>query len=259
MHKSIGLFSEHYPRFGYSIILSGYRGSVAHGTYVPQDNPTSIDDKDVMHICVPSLDFYFGFTAFGAHETIEIKHDEWDIVAYEARKFIRLLDNGNPNVLSMLWLRPEHYILKTPAGQLLIDNRKLFVSKHVYKSFTGYAYGQLHRMTHMAFEGYMGDKRRKLVEQFGYDTKNASHLIRLLRQSIEFLTTGELIVTRPDSHQLLEIKRGEWSLQRVKDEADRLFKLAEEAYVRSSLPATTDFTAINKLAVDVITAHLEIT
>ena len=36
--------------------------------------------------------------------------------------------------------------------------------------------------------------------------------------------------------KLLEIKRGEWGLERVKKEAERLFKRAEEAYDRCTLP-----------------------
>ena len=82
----------------------------------------------------------------------------------------------------------------------------------------------------------LGAKRKALVEHFGFDTKAASHLIRLLRMGIEFLTDGELQVTRHvDGPQLLEIKRGEWTLDQVKAEADRLFKLSEKTYIKSKL------------------------
>lgn len=33
--------------------LVGYRGSIAHGMYVPNTDPNSIDDKDVMGVCIP--------------------------------------------------------------------------------------------------------------------------------------------------------------------------------------------------------------
>ena len=99
-----------------------------------------------MAVCVPPLDYYFGLKEFGSRGTKEIKRDEWDIVAYEARKFIHLLAQGNPNVLCMLWLEPIYYIKRAPAGQLLIDNRNLFVGKHVYRSFIGYAMAQMRRM-----------------------------------------------------------------------------------------------------------------
>jgi hypothetical protein len=209
----------------------------------PPKEPTSIDDKDLMYVCVPEVDYYLGYhpgnPVFPINGTREIKENEWDIVVYEARKFIGLLAQGNPNVLAMLWLEPNFYLTKNSG-------------RHVYHSFTGYAHGQFHRMTHNAFQGHMGDKRKSLVEKFGFDTKNAAHLIRLLRMGIEFLKDGELHVLREDASQLLEIKRGEWSLDRIVTEADRLFANAELTYLNSTLPAKPDLEKINKLSIGVI-------
>ena len=237
-------------------ILSMYRGSIAHGMYIPNSDPNSIDDKDVMAICVPPIDYYFGLKEFGSRGTQEIKYNEWDIVIYEVRKMISLLSKGNPNVLAALWLDNKNYLKRTRAGQLLIDNRKLFVGKHVSKSFTGYAYSQLKRMTHYKFQGYMGQKRKQLVNKFGYDTKNAAHLIRLLRMEIEFLAEGRLYVERHDASQLLQIKRGEWSIEKVKEEAKRLFILADQTYTQSKLPDNVDKMAINDLCVKIVSVAL---
>jgi len=238
------------PEMGYNILL-GYRGSFVHGTYIPKDDPDCIDDIDVQGICVPPLDHYYGTKTFGSKGTKEIKKDEWDIVLFEFTKAIRLLKKGNPNVLQLLWLQEKHYIHKSPLGQMLIDNRDLFVGKHVYHSFAGYANGQLHRMTHSACKGYMGAKRKTLVEKFGHDTKNAAHLIRLLKMGIEFMNEGKLHPTRVDAPILKEIKRGEWSLEKVVKESERLFELAHEAYVRSDLPARVDDKKINDLCIEI--------
>jgi len=232
-------------------ILTAYRGSIAHGMYIPKNDPNSIDDKDVIAICIPPVDYYYGLRQFGSRGTKEIKKNEWDIVVFEYVKAIRLLQKGNPNILNLLWLEPQHYIKITEAGQLLLDNRNLFVAKHVYHSFIGYARGQFHRMTHLAFKGYMGEKRKKLVEKYGYDTKNGSHCLRILKMGIEFLTDGELHVLRKDAQQLLEVKRGEWTLEQVKAEAERLFILADTAYVHSKLPNKPDYEKINKLCINI--------
>lgn len=248
--------TENYPELSRAI-LAGYRGSIAHGMYVPPKEPTSIDDKDVMYIVVPQIDEYFGLSQYGSRGTREIKRDEWDIVVYEALKFISLLKQGNPNVLMMLWLSPQYYLTLSEAGRLLLANRSLFVGRHVYQSFTGYAYSQLHRMTHNAFQGHMGDKRRQLVERFGFDTKNASHLIRLLRMGIEFLDSGSLEVERRDAAQLLEIKKGEWTLERIQAEAERLFHESADAYRASKLPDAPDSEKINALCVEVIRTALQ--
>jgi hypothetical protein len=101
----------------------------------------------------------------------------------------------------------------------------------------------------------MGAKRRELVRRVGFDAKNAAHLIRLLRMGIEFLVEGELHVERADAAQLLEIKRGEWLLERVKEEAERLFRLAEEAYVRSTLPPKPDQWQAEQLCMEIISRY----
>jgi predicted nucleotidyltransferase len=233
-------------------ILLAYRGSIAHGMYVPPEKPTSIDDKDLMGVCVPGPAVYFGLNGF---EQREVKYREWDSVVYEARKFVRLLVGQNPNVMSLLWNEPKYFLSVAPAGQLLLDNRQVFVSRKAYHSFTGYAYAQLKKMTHLAFQGYMGDKRKQLVEKFGYDTKNAAHLIRLLRMGIEFLREGVLYVDRGvigDAPNLLSIKNGEWTLEQVKAEADRLFKRAETAYDECKLPRAVDTEKADALCQEIV-------
>lgn len=237
------------------LIFLGYRGSIAHGMYVPNTDPNSIDDKDVMGVFVAPVSHYLGTKKI--KDVREKWHNEWDCVYYEVQKLAWLLEKGNPNVLSLLWLDDKYVIYKTPEWALFKNNRDAFSSKAVYHSFSGYARGQLHRMTHMAFDGYMGEKRNALVEKYGYDCKNAAHLIRLLKMGIEFLTEGVLYVERRhDATQLLEIKRGEWTLDAVKAEADRLFALCEQAYIHSPLPPKPDTEKINEICVELIRSKL---
>lgn len=221
------------------LIFLGYRGSIAHGMYVPQSDKDGIDDKDIMGVFVAPPEHYLGLGQ--VKETVERTLGPWDAVHYEVGKLFRLLLKSNPNVLSLLFLHDSAVIYEDEMGAALrSERRKCFLSKQAYKAFAGYANGQLHRMTHHVKEGYMGEKRKRLVARYGYDTKNAAHLVRLLRMGIEFLTEGVLHVLRHDSHELLAIKRGEWTLAQVKAESDRLFALAHEAYVRSDLPAGPD-------------------
>jgi len=235
-------------------ILLAYRGSIAHGMYVPKWHPDSIDDKDIMGVAFAPKSVYWGLESF---EQKEKQKDEWDSVVYEIKKMFRLLLKQNPNVMSILWCHETHYIHIDPDfGQPIIDSREIFVSKAAYHSFIGYAYSQLKKMTHLAFEGYMGAKRKALVKQHGYDTKNAAHLIRLLRMGIEFLTDGELHVQREDATQLLSIKRGGWTLDKVKAEAESLFKLAHEAYVRSTLPPKPDWDKADLLLQGLVEKYL---
>lgn len=236
-------------------ILEGYMGSIAHNTYEPT---ITFDDKDIMGIFIPPEDVVFGIRNI---ETINRMWDEklsqkksitWDVVYYSLKKYLILILKQNPNVIGLLWLDEKFYTKKTKLGQILVNNRNKLLSKQCYKSFSGYAYGQLHRMTHHAPTGKLGEKRKKLITKFGYDTKNASHLIRLLKMGFETLLTGEMQVSRPDNNMLLAIKRGEWKLTNVLSYADELFKKMEDALLKSTIQNKISESFVNDLCEDII-------
>ncbi len=230
-----------------------YRGSVSHGTHSAPTDPNSIDDVDIFGVVVPPRPYIIGLDTF---EQFESKVDKWDVLCYDLRKFVRLLIKMNPNVLNALWTPEKFYLRETPAWQRIRENRSLFSSKQIFKSFCGYSQAQMHKMESMVHNGYMGEKRKSLVEKHGYDTKNGQHLIRLLRQGIEFLSTGELNVERPDAQELINIKRGEWSIDRIHNEAKRLFGLIEEAHLNSKLPGQPDRMSINLLLQEILMENL---
>lgn len=244
--------------FNEGVILLGYRGSIAHGTY---QNRTGIDDKDILGVVIPPLEYGLGIKDFDQKEVFK---DDLDLLVYDFRKYIRLLTQNNPNVLSLLWLRENYYILRTELGNRLIDNRNLFLSKLCYKTFTGYAYGQLRRMTHWDSESayvktpHMGLQRKEIAEKYGYDTKNASHLIRLLNMAIEILSTGEVNVFREDAQLYISIKNGEWTLQQIEQESDKLFALSKEALINSKLPDKPDYQQINNLSMSILKDYYKI-
>ncbi len=234
-----------------TIKLAGYRGSIAHGTA-----GDIIDDVDVVGVFIAPDNHYFGLTAMEHIERIGVE-GKYDFALFELRKYFRLLLKSNPNVLSLLWLPQNLYIIQAEWGHTLVENREIFMSKHLYKSFGGYAYGQLRRMTHACTnQAYQGKKRRERFEKFGYDCKNAAHLIRLLRMGIEALLTGEINVARHDAKQLKEIKRGEWSLSQVEKEAERLQHLLDEAFVKCSLPSKPDFAKAENLLISILKREL---
>lgn len=71
-----------------SLVLLGRRGSEAHGTYVPPTNPDSIDDRDLMGVCIPPAPWTIGLRQWEGSESIR---GVWDVVLYDFRKFVRLL------------------------------------------------------------------------------------------------------------------------------------------------------------------------
>ena len=57
--------------------------------------------------------------------------------------------------------------------------------------------------------------RYELEVQHGYDTKHAMHLVRLLRMAKEILVEGTLHVLRPDREELVSIRNGAWSYDKL--------------------------------------------
>lgn len=99
-------------------------------------------------------------------------------------------------------------------------------------------------------------ERAILEEKSGYDTKHASHLVRLMRMGYEILTEGKVIVKRPDRGELLAIKQGAWSYDKVMEYADEMQRKLDEAYKVTKLPKQVDFKKVNDLYQRIITNYV---
>lgn len=77
--------------------------------------------------------------------------------------------------------------------------------------------------------------RNELEEQFGYDTKHAMHLVRLMRMGREALTEGKLIVKRPDAEELLRIRAGAWTYEEILEYASDMDEEIKELYKTTDL------------------------
>lgn len=242
-------------------LLEGYRGSIAHNLHIPReaDDVFGIDDTDYFGIyCFPT-EYYFSLEGYyHTKECIDEKIGENDTVEYEIHKAFHLLSQCNPNVISFLWNRPEHYTKISKGGQMLLDNRNLFFSrKRIRDGFSGYAHDQLDKLTGGAYKGYMGEKRKAVVDKYGYDTKNAATLLRLLRQGIEVLETNEVQVFREkDRNFLIDVKTGKYSLNEIKNIAESEFKEIDKAFENSTMQMENNKFKINELLVNILKEEL---
>ncbi len=99
------------------------------------------------------------------------------------------------------------------------------------------------------------DKRRELEAKYGYDTKHAMHLVRLMRMAEEIMRRGEAIVRRPDADELNAVRHGQWKfddlLQWAQDKEKAIL-----AIKGSPLPYEPDRAALDALLVDIVSDYL---
>lgn len=110
-------------------------GSYAYGTNI------ETSDVDVRGCAMNSKSDILGLSNFE-----QVVHTQTDTTIYGFNKLIGLLLNCNPNTIEMLGCKPEHYFYISDAGQMMIDNRSLFLSQKAVNSFGGYATQQLRRL-----------------------------------------------------------------------------------------------------------------
>ena len=109
-----------------------------------------------------------------------------------------------------------------------------------------------------AYEGWKTErnpKRRELEAKAGYDSKHASHLIRLLRMAEEILLRGEVIVYRPDREELLSIRQCHWTYEKVLAHINEMEVRIEDANAKSTLREEADYDAISDLYLRIAREH----
>jgi len=101
------------------------------------------------------------------------------------------------------------------------------------------------------------EKRAKLEAEFGYDTKHAMHLVRLMRMCREILAEGQVYVRRPDAQELLGIRAGAWSYDQLIEWADKQDAEMESLYKDSKLPNKPRLAEIDALCLELVEEALK--
>lgn len=94
--------------------------------------------------------------------------------------------------------------------------------------------------------------RAEIERLYGYDTKHAMHLIRLMRMGLEVLRSGDLAVRRPDAAELNAVRDGAMSFEQLLTAAAELQEEMEQAAAGSCLPADIDPDQVDRLAFDLM-------
>ncbi len=221
--------SENFDKFRPFVIYRCQVGSKAFGLSNDQS------DDDVRGIFLPPAERHWSL--YDIPGQLEFNDGQDDEVYWELEKFLRLALKANPNILETLWT--PMVLESSPLADRLREIRSAFLSKHLYKTYSGYVLSQFRRM------------RNSVQKKGTFKNKHAMHLIRLLHSGIGALRTGEIMVDVSEFRsELLAIRNGQSSFEEVEQtalELDRQFALEFES---TSLPEQPDFEAVNRFLIE---------
>lgn len=187
-------------------------------------------DDDIRGIFLPQAHLHWSL--FAIPEQLERCDQHHDEVFWELGKFVRLALKSNPNILETLWT--PIVLQATDVAEELRSIRNAFLSKHIYKTYSGYVLSQFRRM------------RSRFEKSGQYKVKHAMHLVRLLLSGIRALQTGEILVEVQDHRQeLLNIRAGNLSFEEVRQRALELDREFQSAFETTQLPEQPDFKLVD--------------
>lgn len=241
-----------------------YVGSTAYGA------SSDTSDMDIFGWAVPKKEIIFPHLAgvlYGLGNQGEkfeqfIKHNiivedelggkrrSYDIQCYSIIKYFRLCMNCNPTLIDSLFVPQECILHITQIGNMVRENRHIFISKRCWHSYKGYAISQLHKMSSKNPTG----KRKEIRDKYGFDLKFGMHVVRLLYEAEQLLTTGDLDLRRDKEH-LKKIRRGEVTELEIKEWAEKKEQQLEKVYADSDLPWGPDEEKIKKLLLECLEHH----
>jgi len=211
------------------VIYRCQTGSHAYGLASEQS------DDDIRGVFLPPADLHWSLAELPGQVESIIAGD--DVVYWEIEKFLRLALKANPNVLELLWT--PCVLHATPIGHQLRELRNAFLSRHIYKTYSGYVLSQFRRMSSAEAKGK------------GYKPKHAMHLIRLLHAGIAALQTHEIRVDVSElREELLTIKQGGLPFEEVRRQALALDETFRLEYERTTLPHQPDVAAVDAFLIE---------
>lgn len=98
----------------------------------------------------------------------------------------------------------------------------------------------------------IGEKRKAEFEKYGFGTSSACHTVRLARQCIEYLKTGNITFPRPDAAELKAIRYGKVSQADFEKLYADLVAEANDAYTVSELPERPNYKAAEQLYFEIV-------
>jgi len=176
---------------------------------------------------------------------------DWDVVPYSERLAFR---GAFENALIGMSLGTEEERWISAARQVGLEENflELILRERRYRGARN-NWKQYHEWKRNRNPG-----RAKTEAEFGLDLKHAAHLVRLMRMGEEILTTGKVIVKRPDAEELLAIRNGAWEYDDLIEWAERKDSELTRLYKESDvLPRQPDRKKLDELCTTIVEEALK--
>jgi predicted nucleotidyltransferase len=174
----------------------------------------------------------------------------YDLTIYGIVKFFSLAMSNNPNIIDSLFTPANCILHSTRVGDMVRENRRLFLHKGAWSKFKNYAYAQLHKLSTKVPKG----KRVELVVEHGHDTKFAYHIVRLVLEVEQILVEGDIDLQR-NNEQLKAIRRGDWTEAYLREWFSQKQTELERVYSESKLREAPDEERIHALLLSCLEDH----
>lgn len=235
----------------YEVIM----GSHAYGVH------TKDSDKDIYGFCMPPKQYIFPHQIGGHIEGFGKRpqsfdqftkcYDDVDFTIFGIVKYFDLCLNNNPNVIDSLFVPDSCICHMTKIGQMVRDNRKKFLCSKAWHTYKGYAYSQLRKLKN---KDPNSGKRKELIEKYGFDTKFAYHIVRLIDYAEQILQFGDIDLQR-DSERWKSIRAGEWTLNQIEEHFYSKEKSLQTLYENTKIPHDIQEVEIKELLLNCLEQH----
>lgn len=238
-------------------------GSVSYGV------SGESSDVDVYGFCIPPRDVVFPHLAgeiMGFGKPRE-RFDQWqqhhvqppdgrettyDFQVFSIVRYFQLCMECNPNMIDSLFTPRSCVMHSTQVGEMVRENRKMFLHKGAWHKFRGYAYSQMHKIKGKV--NASNPARAETIARFGYDVKFAYHVVRLLDEVEQIMVEQDLDLER-NREQLKSIRRGEWTLEQIQAHFDAKERALENIYATSALRHAPDEGKIKEVLLACLEMH----
>lgn len=133
-----------------------------------------------------------------------------DFTVHELGKFFSLASKANPTILELLYLDS---LKNSPKWQLVLENRDMFISTAIRRTYGGYAKDQLNKKRlreKQGMDGYSPKTRYR-------DSKHTRHIVRLFIQQRQILETGGIIPMLNDEEKTICMDAMEWDSEKLEE------------------------------------------